>query len=113
MAKVRRQAGDFLDEIIAARAARDPEFPKRVASALRRRELLRRLARARQRSQLSQGDVASRMNTSQPAIAKIESGEVDLRTSTLERYAAALGGRIEYRFVPAPRGRGAHARADA
>lgn len=91
---------DFLDEIIEERAARNPDFPKRVDAALHRRELLRALAQVRARVGLSQGEVATRMQTSQPAIAKIEAGEVDIRTSTLERYAAALGGRIEYRYVP-------------
>lgn len=113
MAKRTRKTDDFLDDLIARRAAGNPEFPQRVESALRRRELLRALARERQANQLSQGEIAARMRTSQPAIAKIESGEVDVRTSTLERFAAALGGKIEYRFVPGRRTRPAPTRAHA
>jgi len=71
-----------------------------VQAALHRRELLRALARARQEKGLSQSRLATLMQTSQPAIAKIESGETDVRTSTIDRYAAAIGGRVEYRFVP-------------
>lgn len=96
----RRKTGDFLDELIAERAARNPDFPRRVDAALRRRELLRLLAAQRQQAGLSQAQVARRMRTSQPTIAKIESGAVDVRASTIERFASAIGGRIEYRFVP-------------
>lgn len=62
---------------------------------------MRALARARQQRGFSQSQVAARMRTSQPAIAKIETGEIDVRASTIDRYAAAIGGRVEYRFVPA------------
>jgi ribosome-binding protein aMBF1 (putative translation factor) len=99
------QKRDFLDQMIAQREARSPGFGKRVDAALHRRELLRALAKTRREIGLSQDDVATKMDTSQPAIAKIESGEVDVRTSTLERFAGALGGHIEYRFVPGSKAR--------
>lgn len=95
----RRRATDFLDEMIAERDAKTPGFRRRVDAALRRRELLRLLAARRQHAGLSQAQVARRMRTSQPTIAKIESGEVDVRASTIERFASAIGGRIEYRLV--------------
>jgi len=34
--------------------------------------------------------VAARMGTSQSAVARLETGQVDVRLSTLERYAAAV-----------------------
>lgn len=101
MAAKRRARKDFLDELIDERSVRTPEFPRRVDAALHRRELMRALARARQQRGFSQSQVAARMRTSQPAIAKIETGEIDVRASTIDRYAAAIGGRVEYRFVPA------------
>lgn len=44
---------------------------------------------------LSQSDVAERMGTSQPAVARLEAGLVDARMSTVQRYAAAVGARLE------------------
>ena len=39
---------------------------------------------------------AARMGTSQSAVARLESGTGDVRASTLERYAAAVGGQITW-----------------
>ena len=36
------------------------------------------------------------MGTSQSAVARLEHGDVDVRLSTLERYAAALGGTVDW-----------------
>jgi transcriptional regulator with XRE-family HTH domain len=40
---------------------------------------------------LSQTTVAAQMGTSQSVVARLESGALDMRLSTLQRYAAALG----------------------
>jgi ribosome-binding protein aMBF1 (putative translation factor) len=90
-------AKDFLDEIVEERAKRNPEFPKMVEAALRARELVRSLAARRQKLGLSQTVVAARMGTSQSALARLESGEVDPRISTVERYALALGQELNHR----------------
>lgn len=96
----RKPQGDFLDELIEEGARRNPRFRQMVDTAYRRRRLLDRLVRIRQGSALTQADVARRMDTSQAEVARIESGEVDLRGSTLERYAFALGRAIDYRLTP-------------
>lgn len=99
--RVRRQEPDFLDELIAEEAKKDPSFPAMVDAVYRRRELLRRLVQARIRAGLTQEHVAERMHTSQAAVARIESGDFDVRTTTLDRYAAAVGKRIEFRLSAA------------
>lgn len=99
--RIRRPAPDLLDELIAQEAKRDPSFPAAVDAIYRRRELLRRLVRARIRAGLTQAHVAERMHTSQAAVARIESGDFDVRTTTLDRYAAAIGKRIEFRLSAA------------
>ncbi|MGH9279358.1 MAG: helix-turn-helix domain-containing protein [Acidimicrobiales bacterium] len=89
---------DFLDELIDERAQANPEFPTLVDAALERGRLLRDLAAKRQRLGLSQTAVAARMGTSQSAVARLEAGELDIRLSTIERYAAALGVRVKWRI---------------
>jgi transcriptional regulator with XRE-family HTH domain len=66
-----------------------------------RRELAAELAERRRAAGLSQIEVAQRMGTSQPAVARLEAGDVDARMSTVERYAAAIGCRLELRLGPA------------
>jgi ribosome-binding protein aMBF1 (putative translation factor) len=90
---------DFLDEIIDERGERNPEFPDLVDAALRRRQLLRELAGRREKLGLSQTVVAARMGTSQSAVARLEAGEMDAKLSTVERFAAALGQKVEWRVA--------------
>jgi len=66
--------------------------------AAERAGLVRELVGQRQAAGLSQTEVAARMGTSQSAVARLEAGANDVRTSTLERYAAAVGGQITWRL---------------
>ena len=65
--------------------------------AAERRQLVGELAELRKSARLSQTEVAARMGTSQSAVARLEGGDVDVRASTLERYAAAIGSQITWR----------------
>ena len=65
-----------------------------------RRRLVAELAAQRQAAGLSQAQVAARMGTSQSAVARLEAGSADVRASTLERYAAALGAEISWAVQP-------------
>ena len=60
-------------------------------AAAQRRELVAQLARRRAAAGLSQAHVARLMQTSQSAVARLESGRHDAQLSTLARYAEALG----------------------
>jgi transcriptional regulator with XRE-family HTH domain len=78
-----------------------PALPGFREMALRRMAeqragLVRELAAQRTAAGLSQTEVAARMGTSQSAVARLESGATDARASTLERYAAAIGGEIDW-----------------
>ena len=88
------------DEVPGGRARADmprlPVMPGFREMALRRMSqdrgrLMRELAQRRQQAGLSQTEIAARMGTSQSAVARLEAGAADVRASTLERYAAALG----------------------
>ena len=69
----------------------EPVFPGFSEMAAKRRAL-----------GLSQTEVAARMGTSQSAVARLESGDADVRWSTIERYAAALGHQLEISLKEEP-----------
>ncbi|MGE5187254.1 MAG: helix-turn-helix domain-containing protein [Acidobacteriota bacterium] len=73
-------------------------FPGFSELAQRRRDLAAELVSLRQELGLSQTEVAARMQTSQSAVARLESGDADVRLSTLERYAAALGRQLDWKL---------------
>ena len=60
----------------------------------------RELAASRREQGLSQTVVAARMGSSQSVVARLESGAIDVRLSTLERYAAAVGRLVDLRVRP-------------
>ncbi len=92
---------DFLDEMIEESTKKNPEFPALMEEARQRRALLNDLVAIRSRSRISQETVAKRVKTSQSAIARLEAGSVDPRLSTLQRYAASIGKRVEWTLVDA------------
>ena len=77
----------------------DPEFGKELEALRPEFELARALIDARGRAGLSHSEVAARMGTSQPAVARLESGRRPT-LKALERYAEAVGMKVEIRLVP-------------
>jgi len=79
-------------EVRAEYDALEPEF-----------ELLDELLKARDEAGLTQEDVAKRMGTSRPAVARIEAGGGSRRHSpsiaTLRRYAEAVGCKLQIKLV--------------
>lgn len=94
------QEPDALDELIAERTALNPEFPKLMEAAARRRALLREFAGIREKHGRSQTAVAADMQTSQSSVARLETSSGDARLSTLDRYALALGFRVQWHLLP-------------
>jgi transcriptional regulator with XRE-family HTH domain len=68
--------------------------------ARRRQALAEALVARRVAVGMSQTEVAARMGTSQSAVARLESGQSDVRLSSLERYAAAVDQVIDWRLGP-------------
>jgi len=91
---------DFLDEMIDKRTARNAEFPRVMAAARRRRELLRALAGQREEQKRSQTAIAAAMETSQSFVARLESTAADAKISTVDRYADSLGFVVQYHLIP-------------
>ena len=91
------------DEAGAGEVPELPVMPGFREMALRRmsderRRLVADLTEQRRSVGLSQTEVAARMGTSQSAVARLETGDADVRVSTLERYAAAIGSQVAWRL---------------
>lgn len=95
---------DFLDKMIAKRAARNSEFPRLLDAARRRRDLLRTLAERREQQNKTQTAVAAAMDTSQSFVARLENTAGDAKISTVDRYADSLGYVVQYHLIPADDG---------
>jgi transcriptional regulator with XRE-family HTH domain len=65
-------------------------------------EVHRLLQEARERAALSQRELAKRVGTSQPAIAKLEQGTTNPTIGTLARCAGATGFALRVELVPLP-----------
>ena len=76
----------------------NPVLPGFKEMAARRRALADDLVARRVALGLTQTEVAARMGTSQSAVARMEAGDSDLRLSTVERYAAAVGVVVGWSF---------------
>ena len=83
---------------MALRRSADAQAAQAARMAGERGRLVSELAEQRQAAGLSQTEVAARMGTSQSAVARLESGTADVRASTLERYAAAVGSEITWKL---------------
>lgn len=80
----------------------DPLLPGFREMAARRRALSEDLLSRRISLGLTQTEVAARMGTSQSAVARVEAGSSDVRLSTIERYAAAVGHVVEWSLSEPP-----------
>lgn len=60
------------------------------------------LIRARAEADMTQEQVAEKMQTSQSYVAKLESGSVSPSMKALQRYAAATGARLKISFEQQP-----------
>jgi hypothetical protein len=90
---------DDLERYIAERDARDPGFAAMVADVEARLAFGRQMAERRRAGGKTQTQVAALMRTSPAIVSRLESGH-DVRVSTLEKYVAALGLRLELNAVP-------------
>lgn len=85
-----------------ARALARPEVKKAYDQLDEEFGFLEEVLKARAAAGLTQAEVAERIGTTQSAIARLESpsGRHSPSVETLQKYAHALGCRVEIRFVP-------------
>jgi len=69
----------------------DPDKAGRIAMARQRLAIAEQLYKARKKAGLTQAEVASKMQVSQPLIARLERGRGNISCDTLQKYATACG----------------------
>lgn len=84
---------------LKAKLAENPDFATEYDKAQAEYAVIESLIAARTSARLSQAELASRLGTTQSAIARLESGRVSPSLSTLRRYAEATGTRLSVSLV--------------
>src|SRR6266513_1516445 len=88
----------------ARKMLRRPEVKAEYDAQAEEFALLDELLKARRQAGLTQAEVAARMGTKTPAVARLEAGGGSRRHSpsvaTLRKYAHAIGCRLEIRLRP-------------
>jgi len=82
---------DDLDKYINERKKKNPEFAKNFDKGYEQFKIGVLLKQARKEAGLTQQQVAERLNTKKSAISRIENHSADIRLSTLETFAEAVG----------------------
>jgi len=83
-----------LQKYIKERKARDPEFAKDFDSGYEQFKIGVMLKQAREAAGLTQEELARRLRTKKTAISRIENHAEDIKLSTLEKFAEAVGKRL-------------------
>ena len=84
-----------LQKYIKKRKARDPEFAKSYDAGYEQFKIGVMLKQARIEAGITQEELAARLQTKKTAISRIENHAEDIKLSTLERFAEAIGKRLK------------------
>jgi ribosome-binding protein aMBF1 (putative translation factor) len=87
-----------LKKYIDKRKKKDKKFADGYDEGYERFKIGVILRRAREEAGMTQEELARRINTRKTAISRIENHAEDIKLSTLERVAEALGKRLEVRI---------------
>lgn len=88
-----------LQKYIAERKKRDPEFARNYDEGFEAFKLGVMLKQARKEAGLTQEELAIKIHTKKSAISRIENHSGDIKFSTLEKIASALGKNLKVNFV--------------
>ncbi len=80
-----------LQKYIEKRKSRDPKFAEDFHSGYEQFKIGAILKQAREEAGLTQEELAAKLNTKKSAISRIENHAEDIKLSTLEKFANALG----------------------
>lgn len=79
---------------------KDPEYVREYDALEEEFALIEALIDARMKADLTQEQVAQRMQTSQSYVAKLEGGRINPSVTALKRYAKATGTKLRFQFLP-------------
>lgn len=88
-----------LQKYIAKRKATDSDFAKDFDEGYQAFKFSELLKNARKETGLTQEQLAELLHTQKSAISRIENHADDVKLSTLDRFATALGKKLEIRLV--------------
>ena len=100
--KPRRKAKLIAAKDVHAKWQKDPTYNEAYDALEEEFAIMATLIRARTQACLSQTEVAKRMRTTQPAVARLEGGGHRASLKTLRSYAEATGHRIKIVLEPLP-----------
>lgn len=80
-----------LKKYIKERKVRDPEFARDFDSGYKQFKIGVMLKQARVEAGMTQEELAVRLHTKKTAVSRIENHAEDIKLSTLEKFAAAVG----------------------
>lgn len=95
-----REPSDYNFENVLAKFRQNPEYKKQERRLKPYTDILVQIVTRRDELKLTQKDLAEKANTYQSRISKIESGNYDIRMSTLIEVAEALGCEVSVQLVP-------------
>ncbi len=93
-----RHIGTSLDDWIKDESAKDASFAAGLDEQFDKYRLAQKLKAMRQGAGLSQEELAERVRTKQPSIARIEKAQTLPKLDFLQRVAHGLGWEMEVRF---------------
>ncbi len=77
---------------------KDPDFKKAYDDLEPEFAIIRAMIKMRLKNKMSQKDLAKKLGTKQPAIARFESGAYNPTLSFLKKLSTALGGKLEIKI---------------
>ena len=92
-----------IKQYIQNRAERDPEFAENYEVGYADFKIGVILRQAREAAGLTQEEVALKLQTKKSAISRIENHADDVRLSTIQRYAEAVGAKLQIRLASSQR----------
>jgi len=84
-----------VERYIEKRKKRSPKFAKNFESGYEAFEFSVMLRQAREEAGITQEAIAKKLRTKKSAISRIENNAEDIRLSTLNKYAKALGKKLK------------------